>query len=114
MQGASDPQLGRRVYANCQACHGLDGRGIAGYAPGLIAAPTLAGDGQAAVAKILLGGQRIDGFNAVMPGFSRLSDLEVAAVMTYVRSSWGNTGTPVDAATVNSMRRRLGDPRSLP
>ena len=37
---ANDPLLGRRIYANCQACHGIDGRGIAGYAPPLIAAPS--------------------------------------------------------------------------
>jgi mono/diheme cytochrome c family protein len=110
----NDPLLGRRVYANCQACHGIDGRGIAGYAPGLIAAPSLAGDGAAAIGKILLGGPRVDGFNAVMPPFARLSDAEVAAVVNHVRASWGNSGAPVEAATVAAMRRAIGDPRSVP
>jgi len=110
----SDPQLGRRVYANCQACHGIDGRGVAGYAPALVAAPSLADDGRSAILKIVLGGNRVAEFNAVMPGFSRLSDTEVAAVMTYIRSAWGNNAAPVEVATVAAVRRTVADPRHVP
>ena len=110
----NDPLLGRRIYANCQACHGIDGRGIAGYAPTLIAAPSLTGDGQEAMLRVLIGGHQVDGYNAVMPNFSRLTDGEVAAVISYVRSAWGNVGAPIDIAAVTAVRHNIADPRSVP
>ena len=40
-----------------------------------------------------------------MPPFAqRLSDDEVAAVVTYIRSAWGNRGTPVAAREANALR----------
>jgi mono/diheme cytochrome c family protein len=43
-----------------------------------------------------------------MPPFAHiLNDAEVAAVVTYIRVAWGNTGTPVQPAQVNEMRKML-------
>ena len=43
-----------------------------------------------------------------MPPFSHiLNDDEVAAVVTYIRVAWGNSGTPVTAAQVNALRTLL-------
>ena len=40
-----------------------------------------------------------------MPPFAhRLSDDEVAAVVTYIRTSWGNRGDPVSARQANELR----------
>jgi mono/diheme cytochrome c family protein len=40
-----------------------------------------------------------------MPPFAQsLSDDEVAAVVTYIRVSWGNRGTPVSAREANELR----------
>ena len=40
-----------------------------------------------------------------MPPFAQsLSDDEVAAVVTYIRTAWGNRGTPVSASDANSLR----------
>jgi mono/diheme cytochrome c family protein len=40
-----------------------------------------------------------------MPPFAQsLSDDEVAAVVTYIRTAWGNRGTPVSANDANSLR----------
>jgi mono/diheme cytochrome c family protein len=36
----------------------------------------------------------------------RLDDDEVAAVVTYVRNSWGNAASPVSADTVRALRSR--------
>jgi nitrite reductase (NO-forming) len=102
-----DAPLGRRTYVNCQACHGIDGRGVAGYAPGLIGAPSLAGDGRAAIARVLAGGPGPGGYTAVMPAFARLSDGEIAAVLSYARNAWGGGGPAIDAATVAEVRRGL-------
>ena len=43
-----------------------------------------------------------------MPPFAQsLSDDEVAAVVTYIRASWGNRGTPVSAREANELRAAL-------
>jgi mono/diheme cytochrome c family protein len=40
-----------------------------------------------------------------MPPFAQtLSDEEIAAVVTYIRTAWGNHGTPVSAREVNTLR----------
>jgi len=40
-----------------------------------------------------------------MPPFAQsLSDVEVAAVVTYIRTAWGNHGTPVSVKEVNALR----------
>jgi mono/diheme cytochrome c family protein len=40
-----------------------------------------------------------------MPPFAQImSDDEIAAVVTYVRVSWGNRGAPVSASEVNALR----------
>jgi mono/diheme cytochrome c family protein len=40
----------------------------------------------------------------------RLTDGQVAAVVTYIRNSWGNAATAVDADTVKALRDRVGSP----
>jgi len=50
-----------------------------------------------------------------MPAFAwRLSDQEVADVVSFIRGSWGNKGAPVNASDVadlrkNDMRTTSGD-----
>jgi mono/diheme cytochrome c family protein len=44
-------------------------------------------------------------FNGAMPNFgTQLSDAEIAAVLTFVRSQWGNKGGPVSASQVAAQR----------
>jgi mono/diheme cytochrome c family protein len=53
--------------------------------------------------RILLHGK--EGPVGLMPPLGQaFNDEQVAAVLTYVRRQWGNTATPVDAATVNAVR----------
>ena len=55
--------------------------------------------------RILLNGK--DGAVGLMPPVgSSLSDEQIASVLTYVRREWGQTGAPVDAGTVKSVRER--------
>jgi mono/diheme cytochrome c family protein len=43
-----------------------------------------------------------------MPPFNHiLNDQEVAAVVTYIRTAWGNNGTPVAPAQANELRRLI-------
>jgi mono/diheme cytochrome c family protein len=94
---------GREVYKNiCQACHQPDGRGQDRIAPSLIgsafalAAPEIP-------ARILLNGK--EGPIGLMPPVgSVLGDDQIAAVLTYVRREWGQTGSAVEPASVKTIR----------
>jgi mono/diheme cytochrome c family protein len=90
------PVDGARIFEDtCIACHGADGRGKPEKFPPLAGNRDLflAPDFPAMVALNGLEGQiAVDGqsFDNVMPPFDFLSDEEIAAVATYVRSAWGN------------------------
>jgi cytochrome c oxidase subunit II len=81
---------GEKVYnANCAACHQPTGVGMpSGNIPALVGSAVANGP-RAGVMQILLNGRN------AMPKWGQLSDTELAAVTTYVRSAWGNT--PSDA-----------------
>ncbi|OYV02889.1 MAG: hypothetical protein CFE26_21675, partial [Verrucomicrobiales bacterium VVV1] len=91
-------QDGAQLYTlYCAACHAADGKGATGGTfPPLAASPYVAGDPDRAV-KIVLKG--LSGpvdvlgktYNLEMPPQGAvLPDDQVAAILTYVRSSWGN------------------------
>jgi mono/diheme cytochrome c family protein len=94
---------GQEVYRNiCQACHQPDGRGQEKLAPSLVGSP-LALAAPEIPARILLNGK--EGPVGLMPPVgSVLSDDQIAGVLTYIRREWGQTGSPVDAATVKAVR----------
>jgi nitrite reductase (NO-forming)/hydroxylamine reductase len=48
-------------------------------------------------------------YNAVMPGHAHLSDADLAAILTYVYQSWGNSGDAVSVATITAARQAAGD-----
>jgi cytochrome c6 len=102
-QGQGQAADGKTLFAkNCAACHQASGKGIPG------AFPALAGNGfvqgQAVdVATVLLKGR------GGMPDFSSsLDDSEIAQVLSYVRSSWGNSAAPLTAEEVAAQRSALG------
>lgn len=79
---------------NCSACHQAEGQGIPGAFPALAGNKFVQGEPKA-VAAVLLNGR------GGMPNFREdLSNEDVAAVLTYVRTAWGNSAPPLDAATV--------------
>jgi mono/diheme cytochrome c family protein len=96
-------EAGREVYLNiCQACHQPDGRGLEQVAPSLVGS-RLALAAPEIPSRILLNGK--EGSVGLMPPIgSALSDDQIAGVLTYIRREWGQTGTPVDPATVKSIR----------
>jgi mono/diheme cytochrome c family protein/glucose/arabinose dehydrogenase len=94
---------GRDVYRNiCQACHQPDGRGQDRLAPSLVDSPLALATADI-TARILLNGKE-GSFGLMPPIGSTLSDEQLASVLTYVRREWGQAGTPVDPATVKSVR----------
>ena len=79
-------ERGESLYVtNCVACHQVNGQGIAGIFPGLAGSDVVLND-KAGQIEILMEG--IQG--AAMNSFSYLSEVEMAAVITYTRQSWGN------------------------
>jgi mono/diheme cytochrome c family protein len=94
---------GQEVYRNvCQACHQPDGRGMDKIAPPLVGSALALGPAEVPV-RILLHGK--EGSVGLMPPVGQIfTDQQIAAVLTYVRREWGQTGTPVEPAAVNAVR----------
>lgn len=90
-------KTGAAVYVdNCNACHRSDGRGYAGAFPALAGNSVLRSDDVTSLVHIVLAGFTVPATHAApstftMPPFAdRLSDQEVADVVNFIRSSWGN------------------------
>lgn len=102
---------GGQLYANlCQSCHHKDGHGARGlYAP-LAGTPVAIGEPDEMIGWVLFGERPASlprgQFVGAMPQFNFLSDADAAAVMTHVRSSFGNSASAIDAAAVARVRAR--------
>jgi alcohol dehydrogenase (quinone), cytochrome c subunit len=115
---ASKP--GARIYLdNCAACHRPDGVGYERVFPSLAGNPVVqTGNPRSLVSIVLHGSQtpRTDRTPAqfAMPSFAwRLSDRDVADVVNFVRTSWGNSASPpVSSADVAQIRESLPIPRA--
>lgn len=111
-------EQGAKLYVACVGCHGADGRGTAAQVPPLVGSPRVVGPADR-LAKILLHG--LEGkvesggvvYEGAMPAAPMRSDEELAAVMTYVRRGWGNTGEPVSAKMVGEAKAVAGE-RKVP
>jgi mono/diheme cytochrome c family protein len=87
---------------NCAACHQPTGKGIPGAFPALASSKFVQGQGSE-VATVLLKGR------GGMPDFSEsLSDRDIAAVLSFVRSNWGNKAGSLTEAEVTALRTTLG------
>jgi mono/diheme cytochrome c family protein len=102
-------EYGKRLYSNCMSCHQANGRGLPPVYPPLRGSEIVHGD-PATLVKIVMHGLegpiKVDGqsYNQVMPAAPLKSDEEIAAVLSYVRSAWGNTGEAIDTALVAKVR----------
>lgn len=97
---------GEKVYtANCAACHQPTGKGLAPAFPPLDGSKVATGPKLAHISTVLNGVTR-DGKPTAMVGWKgTLSDVEIAAVVTYERNSWGNhTGEAIQPAEVASAK----------
>jgi mono/diheme cytochrome c family protein len=106
---------GAQTFATrCASCHQATGAGLPGVFPPLAGSEWVNGDGTTVAGILLLG---ITGpitvkgatFNGMMPAFgASLSDAEVAAVASHVRSSFGNNSPALTADVVKTERAKLG------
>ena len=111
---AAGMRLGASIYADeCSACHAPHGEGVAGLFPTLAGAPSIQSRRPTSLIRVVLQGAKSAATDAAptaaaMPAFGwMLSDAQIAAVTTYVRNSWGNAASTVDADAVAAMRGTL-------
>jgi cytochrome c oxidase subunit 2 len=93
---------GEKVYAaNCVACHQANGMGVPNTFPALSGSKVATGPKDAHM-NIVLNGKP----GTAMAPFKQLSDVEIAAVITYERNSWANkTGDMVSPAEIKAARK---------
>jgi cytochrome c oxidase subunit 2 len=93
---------GEKVYAaNCVACHQANGKGIPGtFAP--LDGSKIATGPKGEHINIVMNGKT----GTAMAAFKHLSDVQIAAVVTYERNSWGNAaGDLVQPSEINQLRK---------
>lgn len=107
---AEQVDYGKRIFKqNCVACHQAEGQGIEGAFPPLAKSDYIKNHKTLAVEAVvhgLTGKVVVNGkeYNGVMPAWE-LSDEDVANVLTFIYSSWGNDGTIVKTEDVRIVRK---------
>lgn len=101
---------GAEVYATCAACHQANGQGMPGSWPPLAGSEWLLNNPEVPIRIVLHGlhgpitvkGQS---YNNLMQAWGEtFSDEQIAAVLTYARSNWGNNAPAVTAEQVATVR----------
>lgn len=102
---------GAAIYRDqCSACHGIEGKGVAHLFPSLNESAMLRSDDPTTVIRIVLRGSRSVSTQSEptapgMPSYGRqLDDRQIAAVLNYVRNSWGAAAPAVETKDVNRVR----------
>ena len=98
----AEDEAGKKLFQrNCMACHQADGKGVPDVFPALAGNAFVQGDEHDAVSVLLTGRNG-------MPNFSRrLTDQDIASILSYVRSAWGNHGSAVSPEQVATLRSGL-------
>ena len=113
---ANDPrmQAGKAIFRDtCSACHGLDAKGVSNLFPALADAPSVRSPDPTSAIRVVLRGARSvataqEPTAPAMPSFGwQLNDDQIAAVLTYVRNSWGAAAKPVSSDDVKNQRSAL-------
>ena len=98
---------------NCAACHHTDGAGSPKALPMIAGNSSVLAQDPNSLIRLVLAGSVLPGTTAApsplgMPGFGwRLSNEEVAQLLTFIRASWGNQASRVTAAEVARVRGSL-------
>lgn len=108
---SSQMSAGEKVYREtCSACHELDGEGSPGIFPPLPRNSNLQASNPASIIRIVLDGAvsvttaQLPN-PATMPAYAgKMSNEEIAAVVTYMRNAWGNAASPVTPDQVSAAR----------
>jgi len=117
--------IGKAIYAKegyCTTCHQADGKGLtaSGFPP-LAGTPWVVGNEERAIKIVLKGllgpievnGKKYPGQVPMTPFEGLLNDKEVAAVLTYVRNSFGNKAPAIQANKVKAVRAALKNQKDI-
>ncbi len=107
-QGSSADR-GKRLFSNCMSCHQANGRGQPPVYPPLRGSPSALGEPGRLIRIVLHGLEgeiEVDGvrYNQAMQVPPLGSDEDIAAVLTYVRSAWGNNADAISPEMVRTVR----------
>jgi mono/diheme cytochrome c family protein len=113
---AADKRMvaGQAIFGDrCAGCHLATGTGVPKLFPRLAQAPLVNGTDATSLIRVVLAGSQAGATHAAptrpaMPSFGwNLADADIAAVLTYVRNSWGNAAPAVEAKEVGALRKSL-------
>lgn len=113
---ADNPQMqaGAAIYTDtCKACHTAAGAGISTIFPKLAGSQIVQQSDPTTLVRVIVQGSRFASTAQAptgpgMPSFGwRLSDVEVANVVTYIRNAWGNRADRVSAGDVAAIKKKL-------
>ena len=114
--GGVNLERGRAVYDNvCALCHNPDGKGKPNQGPPFVGSEWVLGD-PIRLVRIplvgLVGPIQVNGQEYNNPGMvsvrDALSDDDIAAVLTYIRKSWGNQASEITPEQVKAIRAEVG------
>lgn len=96
----------------CSTCHQLDGRGMDKLFPPLADNSSVQSKDPTSVIHVVLGGWMSPETQSAkrrfgMPNYSSLTDKELAEIISFVRTKWGNQGNPVTAEDVKKVRSAI-------
>jgi mono/diheme cytochrome c family protein len=94
----------------CGTCHQQNGKGARGRMPPLAGTDWVTGDKERLIGIALNGLQGAidvngESYNSVMPPHNYLSDDDLATILTYIRTSFGNQASAVSAEEVKAVRK---------
>ncbi|MGF1583425.1 MAG: c-type cytochrome [Gemmataceae bacterium] len=112
----ADPmELAGEIYTiNCASCHQQTGLGQAGQFPPLAGSEWVAKDHEV-LGRIILHGLagpievKGETYTSAMSHFKRLSNEDIALVLTYIRSQWGNDYDKITKEQIESVRKATED-----
>lgn len=116
-QKAKLMEVGKASFATCSACHGADGQGLAvgdkKMAPSLAGSKIVNGNPAVFALSVLKGIQKdpanLEILGMMAPLEMALDDEKLAGVMTYVRNSFGNSGSVVTTEDAKKFREQFKD-----
>ncbi|CAH2936746.1 MAG: Putative diheme cytochrome c-553 [uncultured Paraburkholderia sp.] len=106
--------VGARVYISfCAQCHGVEGTGVPNVFPRLAGNPAVITEDTTSLIRLMVEGGNspatISGPpRQAMPGFAQtLTNAQMANVLSWIRTSWGNDARPITANDIQSLRQKL-------
>ena len=102
---------GKKIYTQyCMGCHQLDGQGIAEMNPPIAKSAWVIGDKKRLINVLLLGlsdpiEMNGETYENPMPAQNMLTDVQIAAVLTYIRNNFGNKASNILPSEVKALRK---------